>query len=427
MLDINNENKTRPWLDIYFQRNYDNNRTLIFNVVGTYIHNNIRRDYSEDKNSEVQTQINSMTRGNKYSVIAEAIYSLGLTKKGSLSFGASGNQAYTNNDYTGTVTQTTNMHDGYARSFAEWKHTIGKLNYSLGAYLSYIWMLQGSNKIQQVEWYPKASMNYTINNKSYIKISGERSYTTPSLGDISNVEQIIDSLQIRRGNPNLSVSHTWMTNLYYEWRNDIFNVNFNMNYQYQQNPVMEETLREGNKFIRTQENQKRWENINPEVQFEVGPLFKLFTFNVTTGMNYYDSYGFNYHHYYTNWYYDAEAMMQYKNLTLLLKSRNHCNSFYGETMTSNESIMMAMAKYRIKKVSLGLIVFNPFSSRQSYNLPTINYNKFAPSHQTMHVRESARLVALTVNWDISFGRKYDGGHKLRNNEDKDSGTIKNGK
>ena len=96
-------------------------------------------------------------------------------------------------------------------------------------------------------------------------------------------------------------------------------------------------------------------------------------------------------------------------------------------MTSNESIMMAMAKYRIKKVSLGLMVFNPFSSRQSYNLPTINYNKFAPSHQTMHVRESARLVALTVNWDISFGRKYDGGHKLRNNEDKDSGTIKNGK
>ena len=86
MLDINNENKTRPWLDIYFQRNYNNNRTLIFNVVGTYIHNNIRRNYTEDKNSLVQTEINSMTRGNKYSVIAEAIYSLGLTKKGNLSF-----------------------------------------------------------------------------------------------------------------------------------------------------------------------------------------------------------------------------------------------------------------------------------------------------------------------------------------------------
>ena len=51
MLDINNENKTRPWLDIYFQRNYNNNRTLIFNIVGTYIHNNIRRNYTEDKNS----------------------------------------------------------------------------------------------------------------------------------------------------------------------------------------------------------------------------------------------------------------------------------------------------------------------------------------------------------------------------------------
>ena len=98
---------------------------------------------------------------------------MGLTKNGSLSFGLSGNQAYTNNDYTGTVTQTTNMHDGYARSFAEWKHNIGKFNYSFGAYLSYIWMLQGSNKMYQVEWYPKASMSYTINDKSYIKVSGE--------------------------------------------------------------------------------------------------------------------------------------------------------------------------------------------------------------------------------------------------------------
>lgn len=427
MLDINNENTTRPWLDIYFQRNFNKNSTLIFDIVGTYIHNDIQRNYTESKNTDIQTDINSTTKGNKHSIIAEAIYSIGLIKTGSLSFGLNGSQAYTSNDYTGTVNQTTNMHDGYARSFAEWKHNLGKFNYSFGAYLSYIWMIQGSNRLHQTEWYPKASMSYTINDKSYIKVSGERSYKTPSLGDISNVEQVIDSLQIRRGNPNLSVSHTWMTNLYYEWRNDIFNVNFNMNYQYKQNPVMEETLREGNKFIRTQQNQKSWQSLNPELGIQVGPLFKLFTFNITTGMNYYDSYGFNYHHYYTNWYYDIEAMMQYKNLTLLLKSKNHCNSFYGETMTSGESIIMAMARYRIKKVSLGLMVFNPFSSRQSYNIPTINYNSFAPSHQTMHIRESARLIALTLNWDISFGRKYDGGHKLRNNEDKDSGAVKSGK
>jgi hypothetical protein len=427
MLDINSDNTTRPWLDIYFQRNFNKNSTLIFDVVGTYIQNDIQRNYTESKNADIQTDINSITKGNKHSIIAEAIYSIGLIKTGSLSFGLNGSQAYTSNDYTGTVNQTTNMHDGYARSFAEWKHNIGKFNYSFGAYLSYIWMIQGSNRLYQTEWYPKASMSYTINDKSYIKVSGERSYKTPSLGDISNVEQVIDSLQIRRGNPTLSVSHTWMTNLYYEWRNDIFSLNFNMNYQYQQNPVMEETLREGSKFIRTQQNQKSWQSLNPELGIEVGPLFKLFTFNVTTGMNYFDSYGVTYHHYYTNWYYDVEAMMQYKNLTLLLKGKNHCNSFYGETMTSSESLMLAMARYKIKKVSLGLMIINPFSSRQSYNIPTVNYNSFAPSHQTMHIRESARLIALTLNWDISFGRKYDGGHKLRNNEDKDSGAIKSGK
>jgi len=427
MFDHNKNTTTRPWLDVYFQRNFDKRRTLIFNAVGTYIHNNVERKYTEDKGADILTDINSLTKGDKYSVIAEAIYSVGLTKNSNLSFGLSGSQAYTSNDYTGTVTTTTNMHDGYARGFAEWKQTLGKFNYSFGSFLSYVWMLQGSNELTKMEWYPKMSLGYTFNNNSYLRLTGERSYTTPSLGDISNVEQIIDSLQIRRGNPNLKVSHTWMTNLYYEYRRDKFMLGLNVYYQFQQNPVMEETLLENSKYIRTIDNQKSWQQFTPELQLQVGPLFNLFTFNVTGGLNYFDSHGLDYHHYYTNWYYTAEAILQYKNLTLMLEGQNHRNFFYGETSQSGESLMMVMARYRIKRVSLGLMIVNPFSSREDYNLPTVNYSKYAPSYQAMHIRESARLIAVTFNWNFSFGRQYEGRQKQLNNEDKDSGAMKNGK
>lgn len=427
MFDHNKNTTTRPWLDVYFQRNFDKRRTLIFNAVGTYIHNNVERKYTEDKGADILTDINSLTKGDKYSVIAEAIYSVGLTKNSNLSFGLSGSQAYTSNDYTGTVTTTTNMHDGYARGFAEWKQTLGKFNYSFGSFLSYVWMLQGSNELTKMEWYPKMSLGYTFNDNSYLRLTGERSYTTPSLGDISNVEQIIDSLQIRRGNPNLKVSHTWMTNLYYEYRRDKFMLGLNVYYQFQQNPVMEETLLENSKYIRTIDNQKSWQQFTPELQLQVGPLFNLFTFNVTGGLNYFDSHGLDYHHYYTNWYYTAEAVLQYKNLTLMLEGQNHRNFFYGETSQSGESLMMVMARYRIKRVSLGLMIVNPFSSREDYNLPTVNYSKYAPSYQAMHIRESARLIAVTFNWNFSFGRQYEGRQKQLNNEDKDSGAMKNGK
>ncbi len=427
MLDLNKNTTTRPWLDVYFQRNFDKRRTLIFNAVGTYIHNNVERKYTEDKGADILTDINSMTKGDKYSVIAEAIYSVGLTKNSNLSFGLSGSQAYTCNDYTGTITTATNMHDGYARVFAEWKQTLGKFNYSFGSFLSYVWMLQGTNQLKKTEWYPKMSLGYTFNDKSYIRLTGERSYTTPSLGDISNVEQVIDSLQIRRGNPNLKVSHTWMTNLYYEYRKNKFTLGLNVYYQYQQNPVMEETLLENSKFIRTIANQKSWQQFTPELQLQVGPLFNLFTINVTGGMNYFDSHGLDYHHYYTNWYYTAEAILQYKNLTFMLEGKNHRNFFYGETSQSGESLMVVMARYRIKRISLGVMIVNPFSSREDYNIPTVNYSKYAPSYQAMHIRESARLMAVTFNWNFSFGRKYEGTHKQLSIEDKDSGAMKSGK
>jgi hypothetical protein len=427
MLDLNKNTATRPWLDIYFQRNFGKRRTLIFNAVGTYIHNHVERKYTEDKGADILTDINSTTNGDKYSVIAEAIYSVGLTKKSNLSFGFSGSQAYTCNDYTGTITTATNMHDGYARGFAEWKQTLGNFNYSFGSFLSYVWMLQGTNELKKMEWYPKMSLGYTFNDHSYLRLTGERSYTTPSLGDISNVEQVIDSLQIRRGNPDLKVSHTWMTNMYYEYRKNKFTLGLNVYYQYQQKPVMEETLLENDKFIRTIDNQKSWQQFTPELQLQMGPLFNLFTVNVTGGMNYFDSHGLDYHHKYTNWYYTAEVILQHKNLTLMLEGQNHRNFFYGETSQSGESLMIVMARYRIKRASLGLTIVNPFSSRESYNLPTVNYSKYAPSYQAMHVRESARLIAVTFNWNFSFGRKYESGQKQLNIEDKDSGAMKSGK
>ena len=427
MTDYNKNSTIRPWIDIYFQRNYGKRRTLIFNAVGTYINNDIERNYTEDKKSDLLTDITSKTKGNKYSIIAEAIYSVGVTKNSNLNFGLTSNQAFTSNKYTGSVTATTNMHDGYARTFAEWKQSIGKLNYSLGTYFSYIWILQSTAKLYQTEWYPKMSMSYTFNDNSYIRLSGERSYHLPSLGDISDVEQIIDSLQIRRGNPNLKVNHTWMTDLYYEWRKNKFTLDLSLFYMYQKNPIMEETLLENNKFIRTMLNQKSWQKFTPEIQLAVGPLFNLFTFNIIGGVNYFDSQGLDYHHYYTNWYYIADATIQYKNLTIVIEGKTHGNDFNGETGKWGEGIIMPRAGDGTTNGHGGIMIFNPFSSRKDYHRPTINYNKYAPSNQALHIQESARMVSLTFNWDFSFGRKYEGGNKQLKNEDKDSGTLNSSK
>lgn len=429
MWDDNRSKEDRPCIDLYLQRNFDKRHSLMLNVVGTYIHNKANRYYIENNDIDTLTNIYSDTRGNKYSVIMEAIYSAGLTKTGTLSFGLSGTQAYTDNEYAGNVVATTNMHDGYGRMFAEWKQKVGnKFNYSFGSYLSYVWIMQGDKNMYKTILYPKASASYSISDKSNIRLSVERSYSIPSLGDLSNVDQIIDSLQIRRGNPDLKVSHTWQGNLNYEWRSKLFTLNASLFYMNQRNPVMEETYIENNKFIRTNINQVSWQKVNPELQLQAGPFFDIVSFNIIGGMNYFDSHGINYRHYYTNWYYNASMTMQYKRLSATAEVKNHKNEFYGETCTYQESYTILNADYKFSNdLKVGLIVLNPFQDRNRYNLPTNNYNRYAPSRQSMHIKESAKMFAVTFVWNFSFGRKYEGVQKQLNNSDRDSGTMKNGK
>ena len=73
MFDYNHTTSNRPWLDIYFQRNFSSRRSFIFNVVGTYIHSTNERNYKEENQDVKLTEINSLSTGNKYSIITEAI------------------------------------------------------------------------------------------------------------------------------------------------------------------------------------------------------------------------------------------------------------------------------------------------------------------------------------------------------------------
>ena len=104
--------------------------------------------------------------------------------------------------------------------------------------------------------------------------------------------------------------------------------------------IMEETLRENNKFIRTMLNQQNWQKVNSEINLQFGPIKDILNFNFTGGMSYFDSKGTDYHHTYTNWYYRAGASLVYKNFISSFEIYSHQNDFYGETLTYGENLHM---------------------------------------------------------------------------------------
>lgn len=101
----------------------------------------------------------------------------------------------------------------------------------------------------------------------------------------------------------------------------LFSGNVHLSYQYQHRPIMEETIRDkNNSFVRTNANQLSWQKLNPELELKLGPLKDILTFSFSTGINYYDSRGLDYHHTYTNWYYRAEVMASYKKMVRILSN-----------------------------------------------------------------------------------------------------------
>ncbi|MFA6768315.1 MAG: TonB-dependent receptor, partial [Parabacteroides sp.] len=90
-----------------------------------------------------------------------------------------------------------------------------------------------------------------------------------------------------------------------------------------------------------------------------------------------------------------------------------------------ENIQAITLNYRIKAMTLGMIVFNPFTD--NYKQETENWNRYASYHRCNYFKESSQLVIATFSYNFSFGRKYKDVQKKVNNSDSDSGIIKAGK
>ena len=427
MKDYTDRNYMTPSLDLYYQHNLKNQQTLVFNLVGTYQRDRTNRLYQESFEEEILTDINNYTLGNKYSVIAEAIYEKQFAKGQALSFGINHTQSHANNEYRNGHTFETNMNQGNSYLFSEYRGTINKLNYRLGLAMTRFYYSQ-SGKEQSTENYsfnPSLVLNYTISDNSFLRWKGNIYNASPSLGDLSAVEQAVDSFQIRRGNPNLKSYMCYFTELTYEWKKGIFYTNLWAAYDYRPNAIMDEKIQEGNKIVQTWNNQKDWQKVSGRLMFRVGPIHDILQLSLTSGVNHYMSHGNEYSHTYTNWFCEAQASVNYKKFSLFWQINTNWNNFWGETLSGGENIQILGMYYKHKDLRLGLGAFNPFTN--DYKVQSENWNKFASNKSKNYIKESSRLFTVSVSYNFSFGRTFKTAQRKVNNSDNDSGVMSSGK
>ena len=441
--DHDKSSSQSPSLDIYYQHNLPHKQHLYFDVVGTYINTHSDRRFLQTplrgSASNDTTDVLSSVRGDKWSLIGEAIYEKEWENI-MLTVGARHNQQWVKNTYLGSTEATVNMTTAETYAFAEMRHRVDKFSYVVGIGVMHTLIDQAGQK--QSTWIarPQLTMSYDFGKGWFWKYKGYVSGYQPSLSQLSDITQQIDKYQMRRGNPNLKSVMYVSNEMELSWQSKHVNINIWANYSYDHKPIMEETFEEiidGSPYaIRMYDNQRGYHKLNVSPSVQVKLLDNKLMFNVTPFVKYMVSQGNNYHHEHVNYGVRGGIFYLLKGWRFYADVVTAQHNLWGETLTLGElthdiginynSELRGPQRARSHGVSdfgFGIMMVNPFSPHGSRTV-TKDLSALAPTSNTAVMQNYRQVLMLNFNFNLDFGsRASTRGYQRINNEDKENGIL----
>ena len=417
-----------PSLDIYYEHNLPDNHHLYFDLVGTYINSSNDRRFEQTPLGETvadTTDVLSRVKGDKYSLIGEAIYEK-QWENIALTVGVRHNQQWMENTYLGSADATVNMTTAETYAFAEVQQRVGKFSYAAGIGAMHTYIEQAGQK--QSNWIarPQLTLSYDFGKGVFWKYKGYVSGYQPSLSAMSDVAQQIDKYQIRQGNPNLKPVMFVANEMQLSWQSKYVNLNLWANYSYDHKPIMDETfeqLIDGQSYaVRTYANHRGFHRLQVAPSVQVRLLNNSLIFTVTPFANYYVSLGNSYTHKHFNPGVRASIMGMYKGWQFFGEVTTRSNNLWGETLEYGEFYHHIGLGYNADKWGFRAMLMNPFSVK-GYSIETKDLSALAPNTQHAEMRDFRQMLILNFHCNLDFGTQRRDSGKRINNEDKENGIL----
>ncbi len=432
--DHDKSSSQSPSLDIYYQHNLPHKQHLYFDLVGTYINTHSDRRFLQTplrgSASTDTTDVISRVKGDKWSLIGEAIYEKEWENI-MLTVGARHNQQWVKNTYLGSTEATVNMTTAETYAFAEMRHRVDKFSYVVGIGAMHTLIDQAGQK--QSNWIarPQLTMSYDFGKGWFWKYKGYVSGYQPSLSQLSDITQQIDKYQMRRGNPNLRSVMYVSNEMELSWQSKHVNLNLWANYSYDHKPIMEETFEEiidGSPYaIRMYDNQRGYHKLNVSPSVQVKLLDNKLMFNVTPFVKYMVSQGNNYNHEHVNYGVRGGIFYLLKGWRFYADVVTAQHNLWGETLTLGELTHDIGINYNSEHFGFGIMMVNPFSPHGSRTV-TKDLSALAPTANTAVMQNYRQVLMLNFNVNLDFGsRASTRGYQRINNEDTESGILSGAK
>lgn len=195
-----NQSGNMPTIDLYGYFNLKNNQYIESSLAGTYANNSYSYNYLEDKYTTL-----THTKEDIYTVRADIKYGIRWKERNALSLRIGHYHTISSSHYDGNNSSWQHLWTGQTLFYAEYNRMFKKnLTFSVSPGLSSLqYRLHNEKRISQISPRLKTNLTYRISSLHQIVFNGVLGNTQPQISQLSNAVQEIDSLIIKRGNPNL--------------------------------------------------------------------------------------------------------------------------------------------------------------------------------------------------------------------------------
>ena len=419
---------TNPYSQLYIQLPIGDRQLYAMNLSGHYNKGKYNRMYQETDSESKTDQFISNARETQKGYALSQLYE-NRQNWGTLTIGANFSQQFSQSSYDYVKNDIerkhhTNIHLSNLYSYAQWGKGWNKLYSRAGIGMNQRWMYVGEQKQNIFTVRPTIFIRYIVTPKIELRYQGSVSNIMPSQSALSDYSQEIDLIQTQKGNPNLKPQIDFYNAL-------VFNYNFSktalvlyLNQTYSKSPIMESTYCEDKKVIRTQENHKKFQNYNVEIEYGGMPFGNMLSFKAFAGMKFYKSNGNQYTHHKTIHYYGGQISAYYKQFTMRWQFRKNVqDKFWGETLYRYEDGHMLSFGYQTNKINLSADVLNLFSLK--HISAQENYSSVAPYKRYEYLNETRNLIRLNLTLNLSYGKNHkEFSKRINDNTNSESSIIK---
>ena len=398
---LTDQSSIAPELQLYGSFKLPRNQQLEATLTGSYTNSDYRRDYTRD-------DFTSSTRVEEdfYSLFGNLTYVLPLQRNNSLSIRLYHHHNVSASTYRGDYDLWQHLWSAETILFVGYKQSFGKrltLGFQPGV-SSLQYRLHGEERISSIAPRLQSYLIYRPADAHYLQWAVNVGNTYPQISTINNTVQVIDELQLRRGNAEMDNTYLYLTSLTYSFQAKKFNAQLGVLYWVANNMIAYDYYWEDGQLINTFQDGNPHHNLNaflsaiwkvtPALNVQIYSTFcrRIFQGNVSFTENAVEA-GLNLNYYLKDFKFNLYG-------SLPSRPRSDLMSLAHERLYGSYGLSVGWSKNNWSVEAGGSNLFSRHNRRKEYmNLDVYRYNQSQYSHT---YRQNGYIKVV---YTFDFGRQ----------------------